>query len=74
MTHRIIVQLRAERDIAEAAHYIRDASHSPATALRWVRRLRAKIDTLRVNPGRCAVDPDSVVYGQEVRVLLFGRA
>ncbi len=73
MTHRIIVQPRAERDIVEAARYIRDASRSPATALRWARRLRAKIDTLRANPGRCPVDPDSVVYGREVRVLLFGK-
>lgn len=73
MTHRIVVQPRAERDIVEAARYIRDASRSPATALRWAQRLRAKVDTLRANPGRCPVDPDSAAYGREVRVLLFGK-
>ena len=38
-----------------------------------MRGVRAKIDTLRANPGRYLVDPDSDAYGQEVRVLLFGK-
>ena len=73
MTYRIVLQPRAEQDIFEAARFIRDTSGSSAPALRWTRRLRTKVDTLRANPERCPVDPDSVVYGREVRVLLFGK-
>jgi plasmid stabilization system protein ParE len=73
MTYRVILQPRAERDIGEAARFLLGESRSAAQALRWVRGVRAKIDTLRANPGRCPVDPDSDAYGQEVRVLLFGK-
>jgi plasmid stabilization system protein ParE len=73
MTFRVVLQPRAERDIREAARFLLGESRSPAKTLRWVRRLRAKIETLRANPGRCPVDPDSEAYGREVRVLLFGK-
>ena len=36
-------------------------------------KLRAKIATLKTNPQRCPIDPDSEVYGEEVRVLLHGK-
>ena len=60
-------------DIRAAARYLLEASKSRATALRWARGVRARIQTLRANPGRCPVDPDSEAYGREVRVLLYGR-
>ena len=31
-----------------------------------------RISTLKANPQRCPVDPDSEAYGEEVRVLLHG--
>ena len=37
------------------------------------RKLQAKIATLRNGPERRPVDPDSDVYGEEVRVLLHGK-
>lgn len=70
MTHRVVVQPRAERDIVEAARSIRDRSRSPETALRWSRRLRATIDSLRMSLAHCPVDPDSVVYGRADSVEL----
>jgi plasmid stabilization system protein ParE len=73
MRYRVVVQPRAERDIRLAAHWIYSQSSSAATALRWLRRLRATIATLSTNPQRCPIDPDSDVYGEEVRVLLHGR-
>ena len=73
MTYHVVVQPRAERDIQLAAHWILGQSGSPATALRWARKLRAKIATLKTNPQRCPIDPDSEVYGEEVRVLLHGK-
>jgi plasmid stabilization system protein ParE len=41
--------------------------------VRWARSLRAKIATLKTNPLRCPVDPDSEFYGEQVRVLLYGK-
>jgi plasmid stabilization system protein ParE len=73
MTYRVLVQPRAEREIRAAARWIEDQSRSPARALRWVRGLRAKIETLKTYPKRYPVDPDSDVYGEEVRVLLYGK-
>jgi plasmid stabilization system protein ParE len=73
MTFRVILQPQAERDIRAAARWIIDRSKSPATALRWARGIEAKIATLKSNPRRCPIDPDSDVYGEEVRVLLYGK-
>jgi plasmid stabilization system protein ParE len=66
MTYRVILQPRAERDIWAAAQWIQEQSKSPSKAVRWARSLRAKIETLRTNPKRCPVDPDSDAYGEEV--------
>jgi plasmid stabilization system protein ParE len=73
MTYRVLLQPRAERDLWAAAQWIEDRSKSPATALRWVRGIRAKITTLKRSPKRCPVDPDSEAHGEEVRVLLYGK-
>jgi plasmid stabilization system protein ParE len=73
MTDRVIIQPRAERDIWAAAQWIEDQSKSPAKALRWARSIRARIETLKANPKRCPVDPDSDAFGEEVRVLLYGK-
>jgi plasmid stabilization system protein ParE len=70
VTFRVILQPRAERDIRAAARWIEERSKSPARALRWVRGIRARIDSLKAGPERCPVDPDSAAYGEEVRMLL----
>ncbi len=33
----------------------------------------SKIATLKGSPLRCPIDPDSVAYGEEVRILLHGK-
>jgi plasmid stabilization system protein ParE len=73
MTYRVIIQPRAARDIWAAAQWLEDQSRSAAKALRLVRSIRAKIETLKANPKRCPVDPDSAAYGEEVRMLLYGK-
>jgi plasmid stabilization system protein ParE len=73
MTYQVIIQPRAARDIRAAAQWLEGQSRSPAKALRLVRAIRAKVATLRTNPKRCPVDPDSVAYGEEVRILPYGR-
>jgi plasmid stabilization system protein ParE len=73
MTYDVVIQPEAERDIRTSAHWIFERAASSAPALRWVRSLRTKIATLKHNPQRCPIDPDSDVYGEEVRVLLYGK-
>jgi plasmid stabilization system protein ParE len=73
LTYDVVIQPRAERDIETAALGILGRSGSRATALRWARSLRAKIAALKSHPRRCLVDPDSEVYGEDVRVLLYGK-
>lgn len=73
MTCTVILQPRAERDIQGAAYWIREESKSSTIALRWIRGIRSKIASLKSNPKRCPVDPDSEAYGEEVRVLLHGK-
>src|SRR5689334_22188779 len=73
MTYRVIVQPRAERDIRTATLEILARSKSSRTALRRASGIRARIATLKTTPQRCAVDPDSEAYGEEVRVLLYGK-
>lgn len=72
-TYHVIIQPRAERDIWAAAQWIEDQANSPVKALRWARGIRAKIETLRANPKRCPVDSDSDAFGEEVRMLLYGK-
>jgi plasmid stabilization system protein ParE len=73
MRYEVVIQPRAARDIWAAAEWLEDRSRSPSKALRWVRGLRAKIETLKADPKRCPIDPDSAVYGEEVRLLLYGK-
>jgi plasmid stabilization system protein ParE len=73
MTYHVVIQPRAERDIRTSALWILGQSGSGATALRWARNLRARVATLKTSPQRCPVDPDSEAYGEEVRVLLYGK-
>lgn len=73
MSFRVILQPRAEQDIRDAVRWLLQQSKSSTTVLRWARGIRAKIDTLKDYPLRCPVDPDSEVYGAEVRMLLYGR-
>lgn len=73
MSYRVILQPRAERELLAAARWLEGQSQSTAKALRWVRSVRTKIESLRANPERCPIDPDSDVYGETVRVLIFGK-
>ncbi len=47
--------------------------NSATKTLRWVRGIRTKVESLKANPKRCPVDPDSDAFGEEVRVLLHGK-
>ena len=69
----VVVEPQAERDIRPAALGILGRSGSRTTAGRWARSLRTKIATLKSKPYRCPIDPDSEVFGEDVRVSLHGK-
>ncbi len=71
MAYLIKVARRAITDADEAFDWI--AQRAPRTAGRWYRRLFAAIDTLEINPARCALAEESDAFPEEVRQLLFGK-
>jgi plasmid stabilization system protein ParE len=71
MIRRIIVQPFAEVEIEEGFQWLSD--QSPDRAATWVAGLRKAIDSLRTFPRRCPVAPESAEFGEEVRVLLYGK-
>ena len=71
MAFKVIIQERAERDIAEAFAYI--DGQAPEAATRWYRQLKSEIQTLAEMPARCALAPESQKLGFEIRQLLFGK-
>ncbi len=73
MTYRVILQPEAEWELRRQARWLVEQSKSQSVATRWVRSIRTKINSLKTTPLRCPIDPDSVAYGEEVRVLLFGK-
>jgi plasmid stabilization system protein ParE len=73
MTYLVIIQPQAERAIQNQARWLVEQSNSATIALKWVRSIRKKIDTLKSTPLRCPVDADSKAYGEEVRLLLHGK-
>ncbi len=73
MSYRIVIQPQAEQDLKNATRFLLYRSRSSTVAMRWLRGIRSKINTLKTTPHRCPIDPDSAVYGQEVRVLLYGK-
>lgn len=73
MKFHVVIQPRAVADIEAAARYLLEHSKSPAVATRWVKGIRAKIATLKASPLRCPVDADSTAYGEEVRLLIYGK-
>jgi plasmid stabilization system protein ParE len=65
MTYRVVIQPMAERDIRATAAWKQARSRSPSEALRWIRAIRKKIESLASNPQRFPVDFDSQVFGSE---------
>ena len=52
-----------------AAEYI--AENSPRSAIKWYAGLERTIERLSVFPHRCAIAPESQLFGQELRHALY---
>ncbi|MBN2970923.1 type II toxin-antitoxin system RelE/ParE family toxin [Roseomonas aeriglobus] len=69
MSHRLVLLSTAEADIQQIADWVSDQA-DPATALRYVARLRAFIDKLQHFPRR---GPVRSIMSVDVRTVTFER-
>ncbi|HEV3236456.1 MAG TPA: type II toxin-antitoxin system RelE/ParE family toxin [Gemmataceae bacterium] len=71
MAYRFNFSLKAIED-AEAA-YTWLAEKSPRSAAEWYVKLFEKIESLKDNPSRCSLAPESDAFSEEIRQLLYGK-
>lgn len=71
MTYRVEIARSAEADIREAYQWVQE--RSPSAADRWRSRLQKKIQTLASQPSRCPLADEGDEFGEELRVLLYGK-
>ena len=71
MTFRVFVTPNAEADLRRARAFIQKDSR--AAASRWLQAARRAVQTLARNPMRCPLAPESAVFNEPIRELLFGR-
>src|SRR5215471_12731604 len=68
---RVIVELPAQRDIAEARLWL--AERDPDAADRWFNGIYDTIGSLEIFPERCPLAPESKFFSREVREIFHGR-
>jgi plasmid stabilization system protein ParE len=67
--YEVIVTPEAEAGIVSAVAFIRQ--HSPENAIKWVRGLYKKIQTLETMPERCPLARENEYFEEELRQLVF---
>lgn len=67
----VIVELPAQRDIAEA--YLWLAEREPDAADRWFNSIYSTIGSLEIFPERCPLAPESKTLRTEIREIFHGR-
>jgi len=67
----VIVELPAQRDIAEAHLWLTE--QSPAAAGRWFDSVYHTIGSLEIFPERCPLAPESKFLNVEIREIFHGR-
>ena len=71
MRWNVIVELPAQRDIAEA--YLWLAEREPDAAARWFNGIYDTIGSLEIFPERCPLAPESKTLRTEIREVFHGR-
>jgi plasmid stabilization system protein ParE len=69
--HRVIVELSARQDIAQAHLWL--AERSPDAAERWFNSLYDTMGSLELFPERCPLAPESKFFNAEIREIFHGR-
>jgi plasmid stabilization system protein ParE len=67
----VIVELPAQRDIAEARLWL--AGREPDAAERWFNSIYDTIGSLETFPERCPLAPESKSFNTEIREIFHGR-
>lgn len=67
----VIVELPAQRDIAEAHLWL--AEQAPVAADRWFDSIYDTIGSLEIFPERCPLAPESEFLNSEIREIFHGR-
>jgi plasmid stabilization system protein ParE len=67
----VIVELPAQRDIAEAHLWL--AEQAPDAADRWFENIYDTIGSLEIFPERCPLVPESEFFNAEIRETFHGR-
>jgi len=67
----VIVELPAQRDIAEAHLWL--AEQAPDVADRWFDSIYDTIGSLEIFPERCPLAPESEFFSVEIRKTFHGR-
>jgi len=67
----VIVELPAQRDIAEAHLWL--AKREPDAAERWFNSIYDTIGSLEIFPERCPLAPESKTLRTEIREIFHGR-
>jgi len=67
----VIVELPAQRDIAEARLWL--AEREPDAAERWFNSIYDTIGSLEIFPERCPLAPESKPLNAEIREIFHGR-
>ena len=71
MKYRVLLQRLAIEDLDQAATWA--AQHAPTTTARWLDRFHCALQTLDMNPQRCALAKENTKVGIELREFHFGR-
>ena len=71
MTHKVRITPEAEADLCSIGDYIA-AQHAPEAALRFIQRLRGRVESLKTFPEAYGVAPEAQAAGAEVRQLIHG--
>ncbi len=67
----VIVELPAQRDIAEAHLWLEE--HYPDAADRWFDAIYETIGSLQIFPERCPLAPESKSFNAQIREIFHGR-
>jgi plasmid stabilization system protein ParE len=67
----VIVELSAQRDIAEAHLWL--AEQAPDAADRWFDSIYDTIGSLQIFPERCPLAPENKFFKTEIREIFHGR-
>ena len=70
MKYEVPIQPGAEEDIEQAYHWLAEQAPNEATA--WYNGLVDVVLRLDTFPERCPLAPETVVFHQEIRQLLYG--